>query len=297
MGRTSVNVGDAEFVQQRIGSATTYPRQFVVHFAGGAGLGNWLYTGGQGGLLSLTIVQNSADTTWILSLDLTNGRSLNSNFLSGGQMVFGIGDDSFDLLVSQATNTDTLEPYTWIFPASTDNILDALFGLPTAFSDWLLTFDDEQESEASLAWQSGAGQFSVSPSFVRDGGVTWVSGSPTLAFSPAALEPALFDREILRGISGDTGTMFDDRQIARGEDLIQSLRDRMLTPFGERPLRPSYGAVQASGRTLPDLAAESILQSYRQDPRVEAVSYDVRGRQLVITVESAGATLQSVVDL
>ena len=47
----------------------------------------------------------------------------------------------------------------------------------------------------------------------------------------------------MASISADTGQLFSDSEVLRGDDVKQSVEDRLFTPVGTRRTRPAYGSV------------------------------------------------------
>ena len=111
------------------------------------------------------------------------------------------------------------------------------------------------------------------------------SVAPPTASGTLSVE-VLFEKEYLRSINADSGSLFTDREIEAGEDLLQSIIDRTLTALGDRMLRPEYGTTVDERFSQPwDLTGESIRQSLLGDERITRVEYFLEAaRGLVVRV-------------
>ena len=88
----------------------------------------------------------------------------------------------------------------------------------------------------------------------------------------------------LQSINARTGTFFTEAELARGEDLIQAIRDRVFTVLGSRELHDEYGTIAAFGVYPLDSVGESIRTSLLGDARITSVDYFVEGRNLQVDV-------------
>ena len=82
-------------------------------------------------------------------------------------------------------------------------------------------------------------------------------------------------------INKDTGLLFPDGSL---DELVQSVRDRLMTQLGTRLSRPNYGS--DLGRRNPELGVvrDGALRILQADPLVQTVEFFERGYALVISV-------------
>ena len=85
-------------------------------------------------------------------------------------------------------------------------------------------------------------------------------------------------------INAHTGLFFTPEQVAAGEDFLQSVFDRIVSPLGERPDRPNYGSLVGFIPFEDDELRQSIEASLRGDPRVRSVQFAATDRELIVNV-------------
>ncbi len=79
-------------------------------------------------------------------------------------------------------------------------------------------------------------------------------------------------------INAVTGRLFTDAEL--GEDMKQSVYDRVTSPIGERPFHPEYGTLLAQLGPEDDRIPPSITAAVSGDSRVHSVEFEVnRGRR------------------
>ena len=85
-------------------------------------------------------------------------------------------------------------------------------------------------------------------------------------------------------VNGNTGKLFTPAEGAAGEDLKQSVEDRILRPLGSRPHLPDYGSLVTVQVPYPSEVSHSVITSLFGDPRVKNVELRAEGRRLHIIV-------------
>lgn len=86
------------------------------------------------------------------------------------------------------------------------------------------------------------------------------------------------------GIDANTGRLFTDAQVAAGEDLRQSVEDRILTHVGDRRHRPSYGSLATDFGRSPEDVIPSIRQALAGDGRITDVAITETGGSIEVAV-------------
>ena len=87
-------------------------------------------------------------------------------------------------------------------------------------------------------------------------------------------------------LDANTGLRINEIRTLKGDSLRQRLLDRMFVEQGTRALRPEYGTLPANGDTLPELAGDSIRDSFLSDEKVDAVQWHVEGRRMVFDISA-----------
>ena len=85
-------------------------------------------------------------------------------------------------------------------------------------------------------------------------------------------------------IDARTGLLFTDEQVNAGEDLRQSVEDRILTLPGSRSLRPGYGSVAPNFIRPLEITAQSIRNSLFGDSRIVSVNYRFDGDTMIVDI-------------
>ena len=85
-------------------------------------------------------------------------------------------------------------------------------------------------------------------------------------------------------IDATTGRLFTDAQVDAGEDLRQSVEDRILTPVGGRRHRPSYGSLATDFQRGADDVIFCIEQALASESRVTDLLYIVADTSIEVQV-------------
>ena len=90
----------------------------------------------------------------------------------------------------------------------------------------------------------------------------------------------------MASISADTGQLFSDSEVVRGDDLRQSVEDRLFTPVGTRRTRPTFGSVLSGAYPEESEVSQSVRDALASDSRIENVVFrsEPSSQALVITI-------------
>ena len=88
-------------------------------------------------------------------------------------------------------------------------------------------------------------------------------------------------------VNAQTAKLFTQEEIDNGDDFLQSIQDRLLTPKGIRRYHSNYGSLVTLESVDGGNIQASIVSALEDEPRVRSVDFRVGPRSLTVIINGA----------